>query len=173
MATAPNKPTAEGNSISAVAQEEGGTTKGSTSAAMQSELTRQRNVERAQTEVGSKLDNAPETVTSKDASYVQSKEVKATGAVASDLPSAAAKQAASNTSSAGVGNLDSSTQSSLDREANYAEEADKIKTKLETNPGSITKEEGDAMHRREQRAFGHTDKGGLASKAQSQAAKNE
>ena len=179
MATTTTKPSAEGNTISAVAQQEGGTAKGSTSAAMQSELTRQRNAERAEDEVSSKLANASETVTSDDARYVQSREVRATGAVTSDLPSTAAKQAAANqaaandTSAARVASNDPSIQSQLDREANYVEEADKVQTKLETDPSSITKEEADAMHRREQRAFGHTDKGGLAAKAQSQAAKNK
>ncbi|MCJ1232366.1 hypothetical protein MMC14_000318 [Varicellaria rhodocarpa] len=207
MATTTNKPTAEGNTISAVAQTEGGTAKGSTSAAMQSELTRHRNAKTADDEVSAKLANAPEAVTSDDARYVQSREVRATGAVVSDLPSAAAKQAAanenegrggtttttansnsnsiSNATTATIGgggsvgresrdlNLDPSTQSQLDREANYVEAADTIQTKLEEEPGSVTKEEADSMHRREQRAFGHTDRGGLASRAQSQVAKNE
>jgi hypothetical protein len=40
-------------------------------------------------------------------------------------------------------------------------------------PESVTKEEADLLHSREQRAFGETSKGGIASKAQSMAAENE
>ena len=41
------------------------------------------------------------------------------------------------------------------------------------NPASITKEDGDLMHRREERAHGGTQKGGIASQVQSQAAENQ
>lgn len=52
------------------------------------------------------------------------------------------------------------------------EAADKVGTKLETEPENVTKEEGDLLHSRETKAFGVTEKGGIASQAQSQAAKN-
>ena len=58
------KPTAAGEAISEVAQEEGGTSKGSTSAQMQSQITRARNFEQAATEVGAKIEVEPENVTS-------------------------------------------------------------------------------------------------------------
>ena len=63
-------------------------------------------------------------------------------------------------------------QSQLDREANYVEAADKIEAKLATEPRSVTKEDGDLLHSRETKAFGATEKGGIASQAQSQAAEN-
>jgi len=53
-----------GAAISQTAKAEGGPAKGSTSAQMQAEVGRQRNFEQAAQEVGSKLQNAPETVTS-------------------------------------------------------------------------------------------------------------
>ena len=40
-------------------------------------------------------------------------------------------------------------------------------------PSQVTKEEADLLHSREQRAFGETSKGGIASQAQSMAAENE
>lgn len=43
---------------------------------------------------------------------------------------------------------------------------------MATNPASVTKEDGDLLHSREQRAHGHTDKGGIASQAQHLAAEN-
>ena len=69
-------------------------------------------------------------------------------------------------------NLTSAEQSQLDLEANYVEAADKVGTKLATEPGNVTKEDGDLVHSRETKAFGATEKGGVASQAQSQAARN-
>jgi hypothetical protein len=63
-------------------------------------------------------------------------------------------------------------QSQLDRKANYVEQADKVATKMETEPENVTKEDGDTMHSRETKAFGSTEKGGIASQAQSLAAEN-
>ncbi|KAL9636525.1 MAG: hypothetical protein Q9164_002767, partial [Protoblastenia rupestris] len=77
------------------------------------------------------------------------------------------------TTSSSPDNLTTAQQSELDRKANFAEQADKVASKLETEPGSVTKEDGDKMHSREQKAFGQTEKGGLASQAQKQAAENE
>ena len=74
--------------------------------------------------------------------------------------------------SGATANLTPAEQSQLDRKANYVEAADKVGTKLETDPGNVTKEEGDLLHSRETKAFGATEKGGIASQAQSQAAKN-
>ena len=64
-------------------------------------------------------------------------------------------------------------QSQSDREANFVEAADKVGAKLATDPGSVTKEDGDLLHSRETKAHGITQKGGIASKVQSQAAENE
>ena len=57
-----NTPTS--NIISETAKQEGGPTQGSTSAEMQSEVGKTRNFEQAAQEVGSKMQGAPETVTS-------------------------------------------------------------------------------------------------------------
>jgi len=56
--------TPAGAAISETARAEGGSAKGSTSAQMQSEVGKQRNFEQAAAEVGSKIQNAPETITS-------------------------------------------------------------------------------------------------------------
>jgi hypothetical protein len=50
--------------ISETAKQEGGPTQGSTSAQMQSEVGKTRNFEQAAQEVGSKMQSAPESVTS-------------------------------------------------------------------------------------------------------------
>jgi hypothetical protein len=59
---AQNTPTS--NIISETAKQEGGPTHGSTSAQMQSEVGKTRNFEQAAQEVGSKMQSAPESVTS-------------------------------------------------------------------------------------------------------------
>lgn len=59
-----NKPTAAGQAISDVAQQEGGPYKGSTAAQMQSQVTKERNFEQAATEIGAKLQVEPENVDS-------------------------------------------------------------------------------------------------------------
>lgn len=57
-----NTPTS--NIISETAKQEGGLAQGSTSAQMQSEVGKTRNFEQAAQEIGSKMQSAPETVTS-------------------------------------------------------------------------------------------------------------
>jgi hypothetical protein len=55
--------TPAGQAISETAKQEGGPAKGSASAQMQSEVGKQRNYEQAAQEVGSKMQNAPGSVT--------------------------------------------------------------------------------------------------------------
>lgn len=151
---------------------------------MQSQTTKQRNLEDAAAKVGSKLDTAPGTVTSEDASLLHSREARVTGGpTKGDLASQTQSIAAANEQGATVqtngaqssgidANITPAEQSQLDREANYVDAADKVGNKMATEPESVTKEDGDLLHSRETKAFGTTEKGGIASQAQSQAAKN-
>ena len=151
---------------------------------MQSEATKKRNLEDAAAKVGSKLDTAPETVTSEDASLLHSREARVQGGpTKGDLASQAQSVAAANeqgatvqtsrTQSTGTGaTLDPAQQSQLDREANFQEAAEKVGIKLSREPESVTKEDGNLLRSRETKAHGVTEKGGIASQAQSQAAKN-
>ena len=59
-----NAPTQAGQIISETAQAEGGPSKGSTSAQMQSQVGKTRNFEQAADEVGSKMQTQPDAVTS-------------------------------------------------------------------------------------------------------------
>lgn len=68
---------------------------------------------------------------------------------------------------------DPAVQSAMDRVENYQQAKDDVVPKMATSPKRVTKEEADLLHSREQRAFGETAKGGLASQAQSQASENE
>ena len=90
------------------------------------------------------------------------------------------------------GASDPATQSAIDRTENLQDAAENIAPKMvcahcmdfpilsqqltsrQANaPETVTKEEADLLHSREQRAFGETSKGGIASQAQSMAAENE
>jgi len=68
--------------------------------------------------------------------------------------------------------LDPAEQSQLDREANYTDQADRVGTKMATEPENVTKEDANQMHSKEHKAFGNTEPGGIASQAQSLAAEN-
>ena len=74
---------------------------------------------------------------------------------------------------AAIADLMPPEQSQSDREANYAEHADKVASKLKTKPGTMTEDEANTMYSREQKAFGTTEKGGLASQAQELVAERE
>ncbi|KAL8766558.1 MAG: hypothetical protein Q9209_006701 [Squamulea sp. 1 TL-2023] len=180
------KPTELGQVISDVAHAEGGTTKGSQSAQMQSELSKQQNFNEAASNVGSKLDAAPESITKEDAQAVHRAESRLqsqqppSGSISSQAQHQAAvnEGATATTTTSGstrtnAAPVDPNVQSQLDRQANYEDAASKVGGKLVNEPGNVTKEEADLLHSREQRAFGVTEKGGLASQAQHQVAENE
>ena len=147
---------------------------------MQSQVTKKRNLEDVVDRVGSKLEAAPKAVTKEDASVLDSRTSRATdgkrptrGSMAAQAQSlAAGNERGATAQSDSAAPTDPATQSQLDRVANYAEHADKVSSKLASNPESITKEDADKMHSKEQKAFGTTEKGGLASHAQSQVAEN-
>lgn len=110
----------------------------------------------------------PKAVTKEDADLAHSREQRAfgqttRGGVASQAQSLANENMQNP----------SATQSAADRVGNFDQAADQITDKMANAPGSITKEDGDLAHSREQRAFGATHKGGLASQAQGQANANE
>ncbi|KAL8700412.1 MAG: hypothetical protein Q9201_005459 [Fulgogasparrea decipioides] len=172
--------TEAGQVVSDVAQAEGGTTKGSKSAQMQSELTKQRNFEEVSANVGSMLDTSPGSITKEDAQAIHRAETRASGgqqppsgSITSQAQHEAAVNEGTSSTRTTAAPLDSNTQSQLDRQANYEDVASKVGGKLVNEPGNVTKKEADLLHSREQRAFGVTEKGGLASQTQHQAAENE
>lgn len=147
---------------------------------MQSELTKQRNLEEATTEIGSRLETAPESITKGDAQAVHRAESRAlggqqpgSGSITSQAQHQAAVNEGATSTSTTAAPVDPAVQSQMDRQANFEDAASKIGGKLVNEPGNLTKEEADTLHSREQRAFGHTEKGGLASQAQHQVAENE
>ena len=139
-------------------------------------MDREANLNEAADIVGTKLATEPENVTKEDGDMMHSRETKAFGSTEKGgLASQAQSQAAQNAGDTAGGvnpNITAGEQSQMDREANLDEAADIVGTKLATEPENVTKEDGDLMHSRETKAFGNTEKGGLASQAQSQAAKN-
>ena len=73
----------------------------------------------------------------------------------------------------GQAGMDPAAQSAADRQKNFEQAAAEVSQKMATNPEKVTPEEGNMLHSREQRAFGQTEKGGVASHAQSLASENE
>ena len=149
---------------------------------MQSEFTKQRNAQQAEDTIGSKIANDPSSVTPEDAEYIHSRESRALGGqqpLSSSVTSQAQHIAAMNEQGASVvrqnntGEAEPTVQSQLDRQKNYEDAAKMVKQKMEQDPAAVTKEDGDLMHSREQKAFGTTEKGGLASQAHKLANNNE
>lgn len=69
--------------------------------------------------------------------------------------------------------MSSDTQSAIDRKENFEDAAVDVGQKMKNDPQHVSKEEADLLHSREQRAFGQTEKGGVAAQAQRLAAENE
>lgn len=146
---------------------------------MQSQATKQRNLEDAAATIGSKLETTPHSITKEDAQVLHRRESRTMGQQPpkGGLASQAQSVAAANEQGATVQTKTNTTlspaeQSQLDREANYVEATDKVGRKMATDPSSVTKEDGDMLHSRETKAFGDTEKGGIASQAQSLASEN-
>ncbi|KAL8647006.1 MAG: hypothetical protein Q9226_006614, partial [Calogaya cf. arnoldii] len=164
------KPTEVGQAISDVAYAEGGTTKGSQSAQMQSELSKQRNFDQVSSHVGSKLETAPESIKKQDAQAVHRAETRVMGQQppSGSISSVAQHQAAVNEGATGSTTngataapsgvngapVEPNLRSQKDRQANFQDAASKVGGKLVNEPGNVTKEEADLLHSREQRAFG-------------------
>lgn len=93
-------------------------------------------------------------------------------------PSAAALTTATTTSSttapptASATSLSPEEQSHLDKENNFKAAAAEIGDKIANHPGAVTQDDAKLLHSREQRAHGHTEKGGIAAQAQHLAAGN-
>lgn len=72
-----------------------------------------------------------------------------------------------------TGKTDPVEQSVEDRVKNFEQVAEDMAEKIERNPEDVTKEDAGVMHSREQRAFGRTAKGGIASEVHKVADENE
>ncbi|KAK4507836.1 hypothetical protein PRZ48_001571 [Zasmidium cellare] len=173
-----SQPTPASQTISETAKVEGGPAKGSLSADMQSQVGKTQNFEHAAQEVGQKMQQNPASVSSEDAAYLKSREARATGQAnpPKDSISADAERLASVNEGATKSTtrpIDPIEQSAIDRADNFQKTAENVTSKMANEPERVTKEDADQLHSREQRAFGNTSKGGIASQAQSLAAENE
>jgi hypothetical protein len=116
-----------------------------------------------------------------DAAYLHSREARAAGqanppkgSLSADAESLAASNEGRANGKAGTsGPTNPADQSARDRLDNFQQASEQVGSKMATNPEAVSKEEADLLHSREQRAFGATSKGGIASQAQSLAADNE
>lgn len=145
--------------------------------AEQSQLDREANYVEAADTIGAKVATDPASLTKEDGDLLHSRETKAFGAtekggIASQAQSLASENAGDKKTQASNSTATPAEQSELDRKANYVEATDKVESKIATDPASVTKEDGDMLHSRETKAFGATEKGGIASHAQSLASAN-
>lgn len=129
----------------------------------------------------------PASITSEDASYLKSREARATGqgqppkdsisAEAQRLASAneqgIARGTSQGTASTSSSDLTPEEQSLLTKESNFQVAASEVTQKMASQPEDVTKEDGDLLHSREQRARGRTEKQGIAAQAQSLASENQ
>ena len=159
--------------ISETAKTEGGPVKGSTSAQMQSEVTRARNAEPGVNNTSNKS----------AAGQMISDVAKEEGGTTKGSASAKMQSEVSKARNAGVGQtmtsepidpaVDPAVQSQMDRGTNLAEAEEKVIPKMQEDPEQVTKEDANLLRSRETRAHGSTQKGGVAATAQHMAAENE
>jgi len=122
---------------------------------------------------------APNSITSEDAAFLKSREARATGQSqppSNSLSAEAQRLAAENEGAVKPntsGPTDPVEKSVEDRVKNFEQVAEDVAEKLERNPESVTKEDAGVVHSREQRAFGTTRKGGIASEVHKVADENE
>jgi hypothetical protein len=133
-----------------------------------------QNFESAAQDVLSKMQNDPASITSDDANYLKSREARATGQAQppKDSVSADAQRLASANergTTLKTGPLDPADQSHLTKERNLEQAVNEIGSK---DPSQITQDDANLLHSREQRAHGHTEKGGVASQAKTIANEN-
>jgi Seed maturation protein len=135
------------------------------------------------------MQDAPETVTTADAAYLESRESRAMGgarppansisADAKRLASASEKEnedvtVANGSTMSTIGDtVPPKRQSALAKEANFQEAAGVIGAKVANDPASVSKEDAALLARTERRAHGVIEKGGIAAQAQRLASKNE
>ncbi|KAM0723635.1 hypothetical protein Q7P37_000623 [Cladosporium fusiforme] len=134
----------------------------------QSAADRAANFEKEAENIVTKMATNPQSVTKEEADLAHSREHRAFGQTSKGGVAAQAQSLANDNMKDPA-----ATQSDADRVGNFDQVADQVTDKMANAPETITKEDGDVAHSREQRAFGATHQGGLASQTQSQAAKNE
>ena len=168
----------EAETISEVAKAEGGTTKGSKSAQMQSELTKKRNAEQGLYDNNTSGGTTANTTSNgkSPAGQAISQVAKAEGGTTKGSTSAKMQSELSKAQNAGQApslGTDSISQSHNTKEANLEDAKAKVVPKMENDPEHVTKEDASLLRSRETRAHGVTEKGGVAATAQHLAAENE
>lgn len=133
--------------------------------------------------IGEKITNDPEHVTQEDANLVQSREQKAhghtnKGGISAQAMHLATQNAAKMTVDNEVAVEDSTGLLSPEQLTHISKEKDfhiaaaELRTKIADHPEHITKQDADHIHSLEQKAHGHTEKGGIAATIQHLAAQN-
>lgn len=144
--------------VSAVAKEEGGTTKGSTSAKMQSQMTKER---QANDTSNPTTRPAPgSNIKPEDVSAVAAKEGGTTkGSKSAQMQSQMTREMqanASNSTAKSTSNTPSTpqAQSTTTKQSNFESVASDVSAKLSQDPASVTPEDANTLESREHRATG-------------------
>ena len=118
----------------------------------------------------------PTSITAADANYLKSREARATGqaqppkdSVSADAQRLAAANERGGAPNNQTGPLSPAEQSQLTKERNFEQTVNEVASK---DPSQITQDDANLLHSREQRAHGHTEKGGVASQAKAIANEN-
>ena len=158
--------------ISDTAKAEGGPSKGSASAQMQSEVAKARNAEQGPAPTGN---NTGKSAAGQMISEVAQAEGGTTkGSTSAKMQSELTKAQNATIGQGGTtGTADPGTQSQLDREANFQDAQDKVVPKMQNDPEHVSREDASLLRSRETRAHGVTEKGGVAATVQHLAAENE
>lgn len=145
--------------------------------------TRERDFQIVAATVGEKIAKDPEHVTQEDANLVHSREQKAhghteKGGISAQAMHLAAQNAAKMTADNEVAVEDSTgllgpeQLTHISKENDFHNAAAELRTKIADHPEHITKQDADHIHSLEQKAHGHTEKGGITAQVQHLAAQN-
>ena len=158
--------------ISDTAKAEGGPSKGSASAQMQSEVAKARNAEQGTTPTGNSTGKSAAGQMISEVAKAEGGTTK--GSTSAKMQSELSKAQNATTGQGGTtGAANLVTQSQLDREANFQDAQDKFVPKMQNDPEHVSQEDASLLRSRETRAHGVTEKGGVAATAQHLAAENE
>lgn len=139
----------------------------------QSQATREANYQDLAGKVAGKMANDPSSVTKEEGNMLHSREQRAYGTTEKGGLASQAQHAAITGDAGPAAASNPAEESQKAREANLQETVGKVAPKLAHEPENVTKQQANELHSREQRAYGKTEKGGLASQAHSTVAENE
>ena len=141
---------------------------GSTASKAQSSADKAANFEATAQQIGEKMHTDPSSVTSSDASTLESREHKAEGhRPGPDSLAAEAKRLASANEKGQTRIAGGAKENEFQQAVNV------VKPKMDNDPAHVTEEDAKLLHSADRRAHGNVEKGSITSQAQHLAAENK